>query len=313
MYQPPRISYWAQLGILLGLFGGCTIIGSVVIFGIAALGWHIPLADIPRAITQPENADLVRLAQGTGALVSMGLPALFFARIVNRFPLRELRFSSRINIKQLIMVVLLVFFALYVSGALAELNERIPIGDKLARRFKQMEKEYDDQVMVLGHMQNLRDYIYTLFIIAFIPAMVEEMYFRGCMQQLMTGWTKSAFTAILITSIVFSAVHISYYGFLPRMFLGFMLGYIFYYSGNIWLNILAHFLNNALVVTQMYILSRQGKLSADAINESYPLYWGLVGIVAIIAVFMYFRKESQKLRLQYPDPAPVHFSDDPFA
>ncbi|WP_158559136.1 CPBP family intramembrane glutamic endopeptidase [Deminuibacter soli] len=298
---------------MLGLFGGCTIIGSVVIFGIAALGWHIPLADIPRAITQPENADLVRLAQGTGALVSMGLPALFFARIVNRFPLRELRFSSRINIKQLIMVVLLVFFALYVSGALAELNERIPIGDKLARRFKQMEKEYDDQVMVLGHMQNLRDYIYTLFIIAFIPAMVEEMYFRGCMQQLMTGWTKSAFTAILITSIVFSAVHISYYGFLPRMFLGFMLGYIFYYSGNIWLNILAHFLNNALVVTQMYILSRQGKLSADAINESYPLYWGLVGIVAIIAVFMYFRKESQKLRLQYPDPAPVHFSDDPFA
>lgn len=295
MYPQTRISYWAQFGILLGLFGAATLVASLVVIVIASSLWHIPLMQIPDAVTNPRYADMGRMAQGVAALVGMGLPALVFARILNRFPLQHLHFSSRVNWKQLVLVVVLIFFSLYVSGALAELNEHIPLSPQLTAKFKKLENDYTQQVMVLGNMHNLRDYFFTLLIIAFIPALVEEMLFRGCLQQLLIGLTKHAFTGILIASIIFSAIHLSYYGFLARLFLGMLLGYIYYYGKNIWLNVLAHFLNNALVVTQMYVLSRQGKLTADSINDSYPLYWGLIGLLAVLAAFYYFRKESNKL------------------
>jgi membrane protease YdiL (CAAX protease family) len=106
---------------------------------------------------------------------------------------------------------------------------------------------------------------------------------------------RNAFAGIFITSIIFSAIHFSYYGFLPRLFLGLMLGYIFYFSKNIWLNITAHFLNNAYPLTAMYALSRQGRSSEDVLQETYPLYYGVIGAVILIFLFMAFKKESQRV------------------
>lgn len=311
MYYDLRKSYWRQFGILLGLASGCLLIASMAALMVAVVFWHIPLQKVPEAITSGGDVNLGRMVQGLSALLGMGLPALVFSRILSRRPLQQLQFSSRANVTQLLLIIGLLFFSLYVSGALAELNERIPLSQHLTTRFKQLEEEYNKEIMTLGKMLNLADYLYTLVIIAFIPALVEEMLFRGCLQQIMVGWCRNAFIGILVTSIIFSAIHISWYGFFPRAFLGMLLGYIYYYGKNIWLNILAHFLNNALVVTQMFLLSKKGKLTADALNDSYPMYWGLLGIVFIGALFYYFRKESLRLRALHPEPAEPENNDMP--
>jgi uncharacterized protein len=92
----------------------------------------------------------------------------------------------------------------------------------------------------------------NLFTIAFLAAFVEELFFRGMLQQTLTEAKLNHHIAIWITAAVFSAIHIQFYGFLPRMFLGAILGYLFFYTGSIWVSIAAHFVNNALVVLVGY-------------------------------------------------------------
>jgi hypothetical protein len=144
----------------------------------------------------------------------------------------------------------------------------------------------------------------SLIVLAALPAIFEEMLFRGCLQKVMVSLTRNAFIGIFITSFLFSAVHFSYYGFLPRLFLGLMLGYIFYYSKNLWLNIAAHFINNAYAVTGMYVLSRSGKLTTDVLEETFPWYYGVIGGVIFIYLFLQFKKESARVVAQ------AHLADE---
>jgi membrane protease YdiL (CAAX protease family) len=75
-----------------------------------------------------------------------------------------------------------------------------------------------------------------------------------------------------------------------------VLGMFFYYSGSLWLPILGHFFQNAMVVTQLYIYQKQGKSVEDAMNETFPLWWGLIGIAALFFLFSFFRKNAEEDR-----------------
>jgi membrane protease YdiL (CAAX protease family) len=132
-------------------------------------------------------------------------------------------------------------------------------------------------------------------VLAAAPAVFEEVLFRGGFQQVFVGWTKNKWAGIIITSLLFSAIHFSYFGFLPRVALGMVLGLIFYYSKNIWLNIILHFLNNAFVVTQLYLLSRQGKPIEKTIDETMPIWWGAIGLMLLVVFFRAFRQQSEKV------------------
>ncbi len=87
---------------------------------------------------------------------------------------------------------------------------------------------------------------FNLLVIAVIPAIGEELLFRGVIQKLLIRWFGNVHWAIFVTSFIFSAMHIQFLSFLPRFFLGMVLGYLFYWSGSVWLTILVHFINNAL-------------------------------------------------------------------
>ena len=101
-------------------------------------------------------------------------------------------------------------------------------------------------------MNTLGDLFFNLLIIAIIPAVGEELLFRGYLQQKMTQWLGKPHVAIIVTAFLFSAIHMQFQGFLPRFALGLVLGYLFYWSNSLWLPIIAHFLNNAMAVTFAY-------------------------------------------------------------
>ena len=115
--------------------------------------------------------------------------------------------------------------------------------------------------------------------------------------------------AIIITSIVFSLVHISYYGFLVRFALGVILGLVFYYSENIWLSSLFHFLYNGLQVTVLYMITLSASKDQKDIEENFPIWEGVVALVLIYYLFMQFKKISllQKAKVKDDD-----FPDDDF-
>ncbi len=289
----PQYSHWAQFAILLCLCGAGLFIGALVSVFITLSYLHVPFAQLRNALLNSDNANLSRLLQIITTLFFMALPAIIYARIINTKPFSYIGFNSIISRKQVLIVIIIAFIALAVSASLSELNEMIPLSKSLEKYFKSLEDEYNKEVFAIANMKTVQDYIASLIIIALLPAMFEEMLFRGALQPIMIGITKNAFVGILITSILFSALHASFYGFLPRLGLGMILGYIVYFSKNIWLSMLMHFLNNGIGITQLYALSKKGLLTTYAMNDdTIPLYYGLIALVALYAAFRYFKKES---------------------
>lgn len=292
--ERPRFSAWAQFAMLLCLTGAGLLIGIILCISVALSYLHVPAAQLQDALLNSENANLSRMLQFISTFFFMALPALIFVRIINRRPFAYIGFNSAASGKQVFILVGIVLISMILSGVLSELNEMIPLSKSLQQNFKSLEDEYNKEVFAIANMKTMQDYIISLIIIAMLPAMFEEMLFRGCLQPVMIKITKNAFAGILITSILFSALHASYYGFLSRLALGLILGYIFYYSKNLWLSMLFHFLFNAIGVTQLYALSRQGLLTPNAMNDdTISLYYGSIALIALFFAFRLFKKESE--------------------
>ena len=283
-----------QLALLLLLAGAGIVFGSIAVIAITSYTLHVPLTGIADALLKPENIQLSRIVQAGATFLYMALPAIIFGRIISRKPFAALGFNDKINLRQIALVAAIVFVSLLLSSVLGDINKMIPIPADWAKKFQQMEDAYNDQVLLLTAMKTPADYMVSLLLIALLPAIFEEMFFRGAVQQVLIKLFSNPFIGILITSIFFSAIHLSFYGFAPRMFLGMMLGYLFYFSKNLWLNITAHFLNNTVALTQMYLLSRQGKLTADAMDDSVPYYYGIAAAIGLYVFFVRFKKESEK-------------------
>lgn len=293
-----EISPLAQIAILIGLTGMGLILGSLIscFFLFSSVGGSTSVRQM--LLTNKIDPGLLKLIQLLSTFFIFFVPALIFATIVGHRPFTFLGMKwKKTNLKIFLFVLLIVILSLPLSGALSSLNEIIPLPKNMAAHFHQMESQYDDQVLSLAVMKTWKDYLSSLLVIALIPALFEETFFRGCFQQLMVQWTKSASWGILISSIVFSAVHMSFYGFLPRMALGILLGIVFNYGKNLWLNVLLHFLNNAFALTQIYILYKtHGSISSASMNDTnYPIWIGLIAIVALYFVIKRYILLQKKL------------------
>lgn len=300
-FNPP-----SRLAILLVLVGAGIIVSSILTGILAKILLDVPLENLAQAMLQPENISFSRLLQVFTSFLMMGVPALVLSKITGGDAIKDLGFNDQINIKQVGIVVLMVVTGFFLSGALSELNRMIPLSAKATELFERFEDRYNQTVMAIGNMKTVSDFIVSLIVMALVPSIFEEMLFRGSLQQVMVSLTRNPVTGILLTSLLFSAIHISFYGFLPRLFLGLVLGYIFYESKNLWLSVIAHFINNAYTLVVMFSLSRQGKLSTEAFEETYPLYFGVIALAALVFLFILLRKETQQVQAASSDNTLPH-------
>lgn len=144
--------------------------------------------------------------------------------------------------------------------------------------------------------------IVNIIVIALIPGIGEEIAFRGLMQKILLRWFKRPHLPILITAIIFSAVHFQFYSFLPRLFLGLVLGYLFLWSSSIWLVIIVHILNNSAAV-MFYALYYQGSISDKLEKAGAPgegSYLAILGLMAgaglLYSVYYFYRNKRVKLK-----------------
>ncbi|TAF81977.1 MAG: CPBP family intramembrane metalloprotease, partial [Sphingobacteriales bacterium] len=137
-----------------------------------------------------------------------------------------------------------------------------------------------------------------LLMIAILPAIGEELFFRGTIQNIFTALFKNPHVAVWLTAILFSAIHLQFYGFLPRMFLGALFGYLFIWGKSIWLPILGHFLNNGFAVIMAFRLQQEGKSISELDNAFSPSWYAILcSIVFTFAcINIYFKQAS------YPKP-----------
>ncbi len=306
MNQKSEVSYATQFAILIGLLGGFIIVTAFIVAVLGSVMLNIPLMQVSDAMNKPENADTARLLNTVASFLAFLAPALVLARIISKKPLKQLGFTTAMNGKQVLLIIVITFAAMVLSGALGELNERIPLPANLYAEAKALEEKYKTAMMAMATMHSFSEYLIALLVIAAFPAVFEEVLFRGGFQQVLVGWTRSKWAGIIITSILFSAIHFSYFGFLARTGLGIVLGLVFYTSRNIWLNILLHFLNNAFVVTQLYIVTSQGKSIEKTLDESMPIWWGAIAIAVLVLVFRAFNSQSKKVLAEKEQPVLSH-------
>ncbi len=293
-----RVSYWGQFGILLGLVGVGLIVGGLLSF-IPLLGKmdlkSLSGQGLVDAMLNPENANALRMMQFISTLFFFFIPAFFYAKLCHQKALMHLGFIKMPSLKQLLLVLLIMFFALFIVGALAELWQRIPFPAYWQQKFKAAEEAYNKQMLVMARMNGVGDYILSMIIVALLPAVFEETIFRGALQNLLSRWLKAPVWAIVITAIIFSAIHGSYEGFVPRAILGFILGWLFYRTGNLWVNIAAHFINNAIGISTLYYYSKPGQpTDLSKIDEHFPIWLGAAGVIAVVALLFVFDKVSKK-------------------
>ncbi|MBS1749822.1 MAG: CPBP family intramembrane metalloprotease [Bacteroidetes bacterium] len=296
------VSYGNGFLILIGLWFGGLLLGGVLSIPVWLLMTGRGLATMTEDMMMPQYVNALRVIQVVSTLVTFFLPAFFTALIINRRPFKLMGFTAPATFRQFLLSIAIIFCGAIIAGALSELNEMIPISKKAADFFTKMEESYSRQVEAITSIKNFGDYIVSLFMIALLPAMFEESFFRGGMQNLLTRSIKNPWLAILITSCIFSIIHLSYYGFLARLCLGIVLGLLYYYSGSLWLSITAHFFNNAFAVTQMYILIQKGKSIKEAMSDSLPLWWGAIAVVVIYFLFIWYKKIAIEVKRKFTPP-----------
>jgi len=317
-----RFNYWGQLGILTAFTGAGLVIGGIA--SLVPLLGKINFQDLKGGSTQqlinnllkPENATELRWMQFITTLFLFFLPPVLYALICHRKPFVHLGFKANVNIRSAGVVILIMLAALPMVSALQDLTEMLPWSKATLAKFKIAEDAYNQQVAAIARMDDFWDYLISVIIIAFLPAMFEEILFRGALQNLFSRWLKLPVLSIVITAIIFSAIHGSYLGFLSRFALGFILGWMYYRTGNIWLNIIGHFFNNAFAVTALYFYTKPGeKMDPSKMEDHFPLWIGLMSIAAVYALFLVFEKVSKK-EIDQPGkelPIPgVEFSSNPF-
>ena len=293
--------YWSQFALLAGATGLGFILAAIISAIPMLMNSNLKelsglsSAEIMKKLLVPENANMLRLVQFISTLFLFFLPAWAYAKFCHKKSFTHLGFVHKVSIPQAFLVIAIMIASLPLVGALTDLTESLPFSKATFAKFKEAEDEYNAQIAVIGKMDNFLDFLLSLFMLAILPALFEEVMFRGAVQNLFSRWWKMPILAIIVTSVLFSAVHFSYLGFLSRAALGFVLGWMYYRTGNLWLSIIAHAANNAMALTALYI-AKQNNKGADisSTEPEIPAWTGLIAVVVVYGLFVLFERVSKK-------------------
>lgn len=284
-----------QLGILLLLVGSGLVLGSFIAIGVWAGLTGGGVTSMQQDMLNPANAGPIKIVQAISTLFGFFIPAVGFAFICFRNGWDALGFQKSFVWKLAGISLLIIVCSGPLIDTLTTINKQIPISASAKAFFDKMERAYEEQVKAIADVKSMPQFLLSIFMIAILPAVFEEVLFRGALQGLLHRWWKNGWLAIIVTSIIFSAIHGSWYGFIPRIALGMILGLIFYYSNNIWYSVLVHLANNAAVVCYMFYLQRTGQPVSVASEPSFPIWAGLAALVVLVVLFRLLRKSAEEV------------------
>jgi len=241
-----------------------------------------------------ENLNLQRYMQVMSHIGLFIVPAVVFAFLVGRYPLKYYDGERLPSYKGIIFSALIIVAAAPMVYFLMELNQQLSLPDSMSRIENWMRQAEDAAEVVTEQFLNvagIQALLFNLFMIAIIPAIGEELIFRGAVQRILHQWTKNIHISVIIAAFLFSAMHFQFFGFLPRFVLGILLGYMFVLTGNIWVPIFAHFFNNAMGVMLYYVAYNSEILDPDKLATSgFSLFIVFLSTAMVIFLVVLLQK-----------------------
>ncbi|MEX1240450.1 MAG: CPBP family intramembrane glutamic endopeptidase [Cyclobacteriaceae bacterium] len=289
--------------ILLMVGLGFVIVGPIIGFFIALPFYEGGVVRLGEAIQHPlDNPDIkipLYIIQGCATFIGLIVaPAVFLMR-EQRSLADFFRQKGLAWIPVLVTAALVIIF-MAVNSIFIEWNASFDFPE-FAREFETWAREREETATELTEFltsfASSGEMILALIIIAVLPAIGEEIVFRGLIQNELYRGTKNIHVSIWFAAILFSAIHFQFFGFVPRLLLGALFGYLYYWSGNLMLAILAHFVNNGVSVVALYMYQK-GTFEFDLESqESAPPNVVIMSAVLTAGLLYYFYKYYQDRKI----------------
>lgn len=279
-----RYDYIMRLVLLLGLVLAGLVLTSIVSAAFMLLsGFSISeIMDMAQTGTLGLTPGLTRALLASQHLLFFILPALTFGLIVYRS-----KIFSGLDVDRQPGFVLCCLGIVFLIAAYPLVNLSFVINESipLPEWAKIFESQAEDTLKAILAMDTPIIFLINLIIIGLLPGIGEELIFRGILQKQIGLMLKSPVLAIWIAAFIFSAIHLQFEGFLPRMALGAVLGYLYYWTGNLWVPIIAHAFNNGVQVLMIYVTD----IDVSTIDQqsSDQLKWWMIPISLIVMYFIF--------------------------
>lgn len=285
--EKERYSWLKLVGILL------------VIFTIGVLT-ALTGGDVKMNLDDQGTINVMKIAQVISVIFIFITPALLFAIFCTKAGTRYLGILTKPAFSTTLIAAVGMVVALPLINGLAELNLHMQLPASLHSIEEWMKQSEENAKQVTEAFMQGTDtstLFLNLFVVAFMAAIGEELFFRGMLQKVLIECFKNKHVSVWAGAILFSAFHMQFYGFIPRMFMGAYLGYLFLWSGSLWPGIIAHFMNNGLAVFVGWLINR-GEISDDTdkvgMNTQDWIYVAISAIMVIISLIMIYRIEKKK-------------------
>ena len=243
----------------------------------------------------PEMLPVMKNLQIWQSLGIFVAPSLLIAWLAARNPWQFLGLDRKMILQPFLMVIVIMIVSIPAINQFIIWNEQMKLPGFLSGIEKWMSDKEEiaagltEAFLVTGSVWGL---LVNILMIAVIPAFGEELFFRGILQKLLGRWFKNIHLAVILASVLFSAMHFQFYGFLPRLLLGLIFGYLFAWSGNLWYPILAHLVNNIIPVLAYYFLGAEAVENPfEQMGEgSLSLVWFAGGLILTALAVYQFKK-----------------------
>ncbi len=267
-----------------------------VVFMLISLAMFTSVGSVSIQDIQNIDPTVLKISQIFNVLFAFILPAVAYVWLFKHKQLKWFDLRSNLSFFHLLLTACIFISALPAISFLAEWNAELHLPSFLADIEEQLriqESKMEAITLHLLDMKNSFDLISNVFIIGFMAALSEELFFRGMVQKHFMSLSKNPHPAIWFTAIAFSLLHGQFFGFIPRMLLGALLGYVFYYTKNLVFPILGHFLNNGIqVVMTYYYLQKYPIDQLKDITMGADSIWVPMLSVALVAIFFLWMQKS---------------------
>lgn len=290
------------VGVLL-CFIGIAIL-SMLLF--AAIGVIIALANQNLLdLSKLQNQDFIQSAIKSKSslliiqsLASIGMflvPCLIAASIFKGYSLKESLHLYKPKASLLILAGTVLFFGvLMLSGLLGEINSLVPASEY----WKNLEEVNLAAQKLLIQGEGTKDLLFSLFVVAFLPALLEELAFRGFGLHIFNRLFQNKHAAVVTQAVIFAFIHFNITQMLPIFGIGLLFGYLAYYTKSIWYGVLIHFLNNAFAVIALFYADKyEWAKTLNAEEHLSPLYYAIGLAVLGAGLYLFFKSTSKRQEL----------------
>lgn len=295
----PMNSAWLSFCFLLGLTFLCAIGIQflVLIFGLIATGDTSSLLNDSLGLDFKNNVFFsysMIIASSFGTFL---LPSLILQRIEPYYTYFPRKVGSQFGLLLLLATGFMIAF-MPMMEFISSWNQQVSLPESLHTIEVWMRMKEDSMAELTKNMVMVDSWqlmVVNLFAVAVMPAIAEEYYFRGSLMQIFGRFFKNYHVTIWAVAIIFSAIHVQFYGFVPRVLMGAFFGYMLVWSQNIWVPIIGHFINNGTAVVMAFYYTRQGKTYEELQSyEGYSLFVYLASFLVSGVIGWYFYNKTKQ-------------------